>query len=210
MNAFQQTDVFTVAEIAMIKKVAQKIPRQRHKWDEVYANGFTRNDPIFHIFKKLVFDKINSTCPVKIKNLTVAMTLVTRNPFDLHSDFPNKGDSGHGYSFIIPLDQVPMPEKQITHPSCTIVFDQSSETNIMDELLSADIPSGKSTAEHIWEQHCTHTKKEHLKRLSVALIAPWIYGSVIGWDRKLIHASDDFPKKNILEKTGLVIFTNDD
>lgn len=210
MSVFQQFDVFTDAELAIIKNVAKKIPRQRHKWDEVYSNGFTRNDPIFQIFEKLVFDKINATCPVKIKNITVAMTLVTRNPFGVHSDFPDKGDSGHGYAFIIPLEQIPFPGKQITQPSCTIIFDQSSETNMMDELLSADIPCGKPTAEHIWEQHCTHTKKEYLKRLSVALIAPWIYGSVIGWDRKLIHTSDDFPKKNILEKTGLVIFTHDD
>jgi hypothetical protein len=210
MNAFQQFDVFTETELAMIKNVAKKIPRQKHNWDDVYSNGFTRNDPIFPIFEKLVFDKINATCPVKIKNITVAMTLVTRNPFGIHSDFSNKGDSGHGYAFIVPLDQTPMPGKSIIEPSCTIVFDQSSMTSLIDKFFTAEIPVGKPTAEHIWEKHCTHTKKEHLEKLSISIIAPWIYGSVIGWDRTLLHTSDDCPKKNILEKTGLVIFTSND
>jgi hypothetical protein len=36
----------------------------------------------------------------------------------------------------------------------------------------------------------------------------WYLGSVIYWDRKMLHCSDNFLKNGLAEKNALVLFTN--
>jgi hypothetical protein len=46
--------------------------------------------------------------------------------------------------------------------------------------------------------------------VSLYAVYKWKIGSVIAWDRKLLHCSDNFLVNGVKEKTALVIFTNND
>lgn len=54
----------------------------------------------------------------------------------------------------------------------------------------------------------SHETVERLEYVSLLGAFKWLPGSVIYWDRKLLHASDNFLKNNVTEKTALVLFTN--
>jgi hypothetical protein len=156
----------------------------------------------------VVIDRINQRLDRPIGKLTTGMQLITKNPFGIHSDFDGKGDSGHGTAFLIPLYQH-CHDNKITDNSCTIMFDQCWEkTQNMRDYIATSPEKPKNNADHIWEEHCDHNPREWMEYLSVKLIAPWILGSVITWDRELFHASDNFLKKGIFEKSALVLFTS--
>jgi hypothetical protein len=160
------------------------------------------------MIKKVVIDRINQRLDRPMGKLTTGMQLITKNPFGIHSDFDGKGDSGYGTAFLIPLYQYQL-DNAITNKSCTIMFDQYWEkTQNMRDYLATSPEKPKNNADHIWEEHCDHNPREWMEYLSVKLIAPWIPGSVIVWDRELFHTSDNFLKKGIFEKSALVLFTS--
>jgi hypothetical protein len=51
---------------------------------------------------------------------------------------------------------------------------------------------------------------EHLEYVSLLAAIPWSLGSVLYWDRRLLHSSDNFVANGILEKHALVMFFNND
>ena len=54
----------------------------------------------------------------------------------------------------------------------------------------------------------SHELKENLKYVSLRDSYRWNPGSVIYWDRKLLHASDNFLKANLAEKSTGTIYTS--
>lgn len=211
MNAFQLFDVFSQCQLQAILSIAQKIPRQPHALDNIYTNGFTDKDLIYVAMKKMVIDPINQHLTQPIKTLSVGMQLCARDPFVVHSDFQGKNDSGHGTAFLIPLYQNPVDDTHDMGKTMTIVFDQCwTESQSMQDYIDSDPPLPDHNAEPIWDQHLDNNPRPWAKYLSVKLMAPWVSGSVIAWDRRLLHASDNFVKKNIAEKSALVLFTQHD
>lgn len=201
-------DVFDDHDLAVIRGIAAKIPKQPHPdADSVYTNGFMESDPIFLAIKQLVIDPINRRTSFPIKRVRVGMVLQSRNPFRVHSDAFGKGDSGRGHAFLIPLDQ----QGDITQSSSTIVFQQQwSHTQDIEDYIQSDPQLPMPDCSDIWEQHLDHNPKEWCRYLSVETLGTWIPGCVITWDRGMLHCSDNFVKKGIIEKTALILFTSDE
>jgi hypothetical protein len=199
-------DVFSKEELNAIKIIAEKISQQKHPThSNTYTNGFTPIDPIYPAIKKLVIDKINQHSAIKIQKLTVGQILQTQNPFGVHSDFMGKGDNGEGQAFLIPLWQTPEPNDE--NRTTTIVFDQTWTTSqLMSDYIATNPDKPTNNAESIWEKHMGHDSKIHAEYLSVKMLCPWIYGSVISWNRRLLHSSNNFPAFGIEEKCALVLF----
>ena len=207
--AEQKFNIFTPDDLELIQKMLARIPKQSHDLAGVYTNGFTQKDPVYLGIKKIVIDRINQHFSNPIKNLTVGMQLITQDPFGPHSDYGNKGDSGGGHAYLIPLymKYTDLAVKKL--PSYTIIFDQvwqdpSSIENYLATNPNAPMPI--PNAEHIWEDHMAKWPRKWAKYLSVKTMGEWQLGSAIYWNRDLIHASDDFTAKHIKEKSALVLF----
>ncbi len=132
------------------------------------------------------------------------MQLIARDPYRIHTDFLDKNDNGFGYGFLIPLYTTP----DSTENSFTVVFNEGSTlSNQLKDYVDTNPPKPTSNAESIWHL-LPDDPLEYAKYLSVCLVGEWIPGSVIYWDRRMFHSSDDFRRKGILEKSALVIFTS--
>jgi len=203
----QILDVFSAQEIDLLTKILSKIPMQNYGRPDTFNNGFVEQDTIFPFIRKHAIDRINTVCSKKIKRVSVGMQLVTKNPYGIHTDFHNKGDSGHGTAYLIPLWSKPVVDKK----SSTIIFEQAfTASNNLSDYVVTDPLVPKKNAEWIWDQLPNTADARYAKYLSVGLIAEWHIGSVIYWDRSLFHSSDEFRKKGIEQKSALVLFASDD
>lgn len=203
----QILDVFSPDEISNMVRILSRIEMQNYGRKDTYNNGFTEQDPIYFVIKKIVIDKINSICPVKINRVAEGMQLITKNPYSIHTDFAHKNDSGNGTAYLIPLWTKPATEEN----SFTVIFNQRFKGNNLADYIRTNPPLSDEPAHAIWDQvPNAHLDPDFAKYLSVALIAWWQPGSLIYWNRELFHSSDDFRKKGIDEKSALVIFSTND
>ena len=205
----QILDVFSPAELDYLtNKILKKIPDQQYDHKEIYNNGFTENDLIYPIIKKIVIEKINAVCPFKIRHIAVGMHLITKDPYGIHNDKHGKGDAGKGMAYLIPLWTKPAIGET---KSRTIIFNESfSKSNRVPDFIASDPPKKIPDAGHIWEEIPQNLPIEWSQYFSVGYVAEWYFGSLIYWDRDLFHCSDNFLEKGIKEKSALVIFASDD
>jgi len=63
-------------------------------------------------------------------------------------------------------------------------------------------------AQDLVETVMSHETADRLQHVSLQGIYVWRLGSVIFWDRRLLHASDNFLASGITEKRALVLFTH--
>lgn len=209
MHAGQINNVFSHDEIDRLLAVLGAISNQK-TMDGVFTNGFRQQDDVFPIISDLVISKINAVCEYQIQNLTVGMQLITSNPYKIHTDFLGKNDSGTGTAYLIPLYM----RGATVQPSATIVFNEySCEHNELAPYIKSNPAKPVPNARGIW-QHLPESrdpdKDNWADYLSVKIFAEWQLGSLIYWDRRLYHASDDFLKKGITEKSALVLFDSND
>lgn len=206
--AEQKFDVFSLDELELIQKILSKVHQQDHaSLPDIYTNGFTPKDPVYLAIKALVIDRINQRFSNPITSLSVGMQLITQNPFVPHSDYSDKGDTGGGHAYLIPLWVKHSNSDTEKKSSYTIIFDQVfKQPGGITNYIDSDPPLPEQTAEHIWDEHMTRWPREWARYLSVHTMAEWRLGSVIYWNRDFMHASDDFLSKNILEKSALVLF----
>lgn len=206
LDAGQKFNVFTDHEIFEIQKILSKIPDQQYAHHPlIYTNGFETTSPIYSEIKSLVIDRLNDEFGNIINKLTVGMQLISKKPFAPHSDFGGKNDSGHGYAFLIPL-YMKHQDAVGQQKSHTIVFDQIFEGNNISDYIKTNPVKPVNNAVPLWFKHFACWPVELAEYLSVKLICPWEIGSVIYWDRRLVHSSDDFQANGIIEKSSLVLF----
>lgn len=203
----QILDLFSAAEIENITRVLSVVPDQHYGRHGTLNNGFTQQDGIFGVIKSIVIDRINSVCPRPIDKVTVGMQLITSNPYGVHTDYPGKGDAGPGTGYLVPLWTKPITEEK----SFTVIFNEGCTFSAkLADYVSSGVPASAHSSEYLWDHIPHNVSYDHFKYLSVGMIAYWHPGSLIYWDRTLFHASDDFSKKGIQQKSALVIFSADD
>lgn len=194
----QFLDVLTTDEIAQITSIIDKLQNQKNNGKFfAYTNGFKSNDYIFPYIKKTVVNKIERLVNEKIF-LTVGMFLKEEIPWPIHTDYL-KGDQKPKGAFLIPL---------CNENTYTIIFNQECLTTF-DQYLQANKKIEKN-AKNLYNTLCSHETENRLEHVSLYAAYKWHPGSVIYWDRKLLHCSDNFLINGVKEKTALVLFTNDD
>lgn len=209
--AGQIADVFSHKELALLASALGKVPDQTQTDRQIYTNGFTSGDVIYPFVKRLVIDRINQLDVPRADTLTVGMLLKAQEPFAIHSDSPNKGDNGKGTAYLIPLHMQRDPGVDHSVKSHTIVFEQQWESTglVTDFIASERARILENNAKPIWHMIPEpHRHTNYYEYLSVALLAPWHLGSLIYWDRSLLHCSDEFRQLGIREKQALVLFYN--
>lgn len=197
-KAKQFFDVFSQFDLEEITAALRKLQDQPNDGKFfAYTNGFRQNDHIFPFIKKNVITKIEKLVESKIC-LTVGMYLKEEIPWMIHTDYI-KGDIKPKGAFLIPLCN------ENTH---TVVFNEECLTTF-DNYLKLNKKLEKN-AKNLYNTLCSHETENHLEHVSLYAVYKWHPGSVIYWDRKLLHCSDNFLVNGVKEKTALVLFTNDD
>jgi len=164
---------------------------------KAYTNGFQPTDLIYPYIKHKILSRLETLLDRPIR-LVHGMLLKEKTPWGIHTDYV-KGDANPDMGILIPLNSLPVN----TH---TVIFNEFC-TNTFDIYMS----SNKKTIYNAVNMHDTllsHETTERLEYVSLLGAFQWLPGSVIYWDRKLLHASDNFLKNNVAEKTALVLFTN--
>jgi hypothetical protein len=197
--AGQILNVFTLNEIQLLDEFLNKLPNKTNSGGEffAYTNGFQKKDFVYPAIYKLVIKKIEIVLGRKI-NLLHGMLLKEEKPWIIHTDYIKKDDPAPDLAIVIPLNT----EEINTH---TVVFNEECLDNFNNFILNNN--KLENNAKNLYNNLCSHETIDRLEYVSLLRAYKWDPGSMIYWDRKLLHCSDDFLKVGIKEKTALVIFT---
>ena len=190
-------NVFSEDDIKLISTNLHKLSDAKNTGEFfAYTNGFTKNDLIYPAMKKIVLDKLENVFN-RLLHLVHGMLLKEKRPWTIHTDYI-KGDNHPDMAILIPLNT----EELNTH---TVLFNEECTDNI-DNFILNNAKLANNAAD-LYNNLCSHETIDRLEHLSLLGAYKWIPGSVIYWDRKLLHCSDNFLQNNIKEKIGLVLFT---
>jgi hypothetical protein len=178
--ANQILDVFSTQEINLIKDVfwEKLIDAPNAGKFRAYTNGFTTSDPIYLFFKKIVLPKLEHAIEKKLK-LTHGVLLKERFPWSIHSDYV-KSDNNPDLGILIPLNS----DTLNTH---TVVFNQLC-LNTFAEFIETN-SKVENNAGNLIDNLMSHESIDRLEYVSLLNAYRWVPGSVIFWDRKLLHSS---------------------
>jgi hypothetical protein len=197
-NAGQILDVFSTVEISEIIGVLKKLPiNEKFLVDQNYIDGFQKKDLIYPYIKEKVLKKLEVIFNKPI-NLLHGMLLKEEKPWVIHTDYIKKDDPAPDLAIVIPLNT----EEINTH---TVVFNEECLDNFNNFILNNN--KLENNAKNLYNNLCSHEDIDRLEYVSLLSAYKWHPGSIIYWDRKLLHCSDNFLKAGIKEKTALVIFT---
>jgi|688.fasta_scaffold193602_2 hypothetical protein len=193
----QFLEIFQPDEIQQLIDILNKLKNSPNSGKfKAYTNGFRSTDLIYPFIKKNVINRLEQLFNRPL-NLLLGMLLKEQMPWKIHTDY-EKGDTNPDLAILIPLNHILIN----TH---TVVFNELC----MDSFDNYKLKNTQlvNNATNIYDSLMSHESNENLKYVSLRNAYSWIPGSVIYWDRKLLHASDNFLKANLAEKTALVLFT---
>lgn len=202
----QILDFLSQKECGNLLKILEHIPNQTvssHK--KILTNGFTKQDVIFGVIHKW-FHLLQKPYQIPFDRLSIGMLLKAYEPFEIHTDFSGKNDSGHGMAYLIPL-RVTGSDPENTY---TVIFNEASiSSNRWQDYVASEPKKPPSNIKDIWQDLPNSDLPEHYAEyFSVSHLARWHLGSLIYWDRTLFHSSDNFLNKGISLKEALVLFTS--
>ena len=134
--------------------------------------------------------------------VTTSHILESKLPYLLHTDFvhDNQGLEPE-YTIIIPLD---------TYDSITVCFNEWAIGHNDFEIFKNQYQGEKKLK--IDTQFCverlSHIHPKDLQYLSIHDTFEWNKGSVFVMDRRYFHCSDNFLKRGLKEKRGIVLWTS--
>lgn len=202
LQAGQVLNVFSPEEIKLMLNAFQKIPNLVNEGGgkfHAYTNGFQKHDLIYPFFKKIVLPKIEKYFNKEIQ-LTQGLLLKAQVPWKIHTDYP-KTDSHPDLAILIPLNSEPID-------SHTLIFNElclNKYETYIEENSKLEV-----NCKNLVDTYMSHETVNRLEYISLSGIYRWEPGSLIYWDRKLLHSSDNFLANNISEKVALLLFTNND
>jgi len=161
--------------------------------------GFHSTDLIYPAIKKIVISKLEGVLDTKL-NLTLGTYLKEFKPFGIHTDYV-KGDKNPGLAILVPLNKEPLD-------TSTVIFNEECTSTFAD--FQKEHTKLQNNARHLAQSLMSHEPVNKLEYVSLLAVAHWEPGSVIAWDRRLLHSSDNFLANNVKEKRALVLFFNND
>jgi alpha-ketoglutarate-dependent taurine dioxygenase len=202
LEAGQLLNVFSQTEIDKIISALKKLPNAPNTGSfRAYTNGFNQGEIMYHIMDKLVFQKLQKQLN-RDSQVRQGMYLKEQVPWVIHTDYATEKNYRPDLVYLIPL-QV-MCDDPLVGKTHTVVFDQSCETDFAEYKQTHN--TLLHNAMHLFEQHCSHCRVKDLEYVSAKGVYEWQIGSVIYWDNRLLHCSDNFIKNYVKEKQALVLF----
>jgi hypothetical protein len=204
-------DFFTDAELDSVLKYLSNL-----KTSEVfnYGNGIDESHHLYAWFVKKCFNKIQQVFGQDLRLARVTY-LNDNTPIILHSDYYQMNSRGTPrLAMLIPISS--NNDRTFKNKVNTVIFNEEdtfTESNKTVTKFWTPIAWNKNkkvkdnNAMQYKEQYLSHLKDEDLECLTVGTVAEWKFGSIIYWDERLLHTSDNFLKNNINSKQALVLHT---
>ena len=201
-------DVFSQQEIEHLLDRLSKLPR-----DHLYHTAINTEHVLYSWFDKKVFNRLRNIVDQPMRLLFGGL-INEEIPQQLHSDYYYKNVGEPYKAFLIPI-AIENEIKDLNRVH-TVVFNESdtfvdNADPIRKMWKRAEWNKNKTPKENnaleYFDQHLSHLKPDDLECLTVDTIIPWELGSVIYWDEKKLHCSDNFSKNNIKSKQAIVIHT---
>lgn len=189
---------------------------------ETGYQGIHEKHKMYPWFIKTVFSRIQEQLGADLKLLS-ATYLDEFKPLTLHSDYYHSyGNTGTPkYAMLVPIsvENDPVSDKKVH----TVVFDQPDtyvDTNVQSpeqedihhstwrtfEWVENRRPLDNNALQYK-QQYLTHLNDDDLECLTVQNVFEWKRGSLIYWDERLLHASDDFAHNGIKSKQAIIMHT---
>lgn len=204
-------DFFTEEELDPVIKYLSNL-----KTSEVfnYGNGIDEGHQLYPWFWKKCFNKVQTVFGQDLKLVRVTYLNDTK-PIILHSDYYQFNSQGTPkFAMLIPIST--NNDKTFENDTHTVVFNEKDTytqgsptvTKFWDPIeWNKNKQTKENNAVQYKEQYLSHLKDEDLECLTVHTVAKWKYGSLIYWDEKLMHTSDNFTKNNVKSKQALILHT---
>ena len=206
--AGQLFDLFTSDEVEAWVDVMKKIPCQTYKGND--CHGIDENNIYNFWFQKTIFPIIQDLFGKDLK-LIFGMLLDEKKPWKIHTDayhVKDFKDRVPALSFLIPysVDN----NTKLVDCSRTIVFNELADDNTRYkewETLLEDKINYPDSAASIAEQHLSHNSIELINKLTLQGVYQWKANSLIYWNSRNLHDSDNFLKNGYNSKQAIVIHT---
>lgn len=204
-------NVFSRAELEEVIKYLSKMPKSIISNAGNSFTGISQDHMLYPWFRKRVFDKIKTLTPVDAQ-LLFGSYLYEITPWVLHSDYYHTSAGKPYMAFLIPIsvnedmDQVDKTNTIIFNEQDTYIDEKNIEhKSWSDKQWKVNrIPKEKNA---VGESLLNHLPVEDLECLTIKTIANWQPGSVIFWDERYLHCSDNFINNGVNSKQALVLHT---
>jgi hypothetical protein len=152
--------------------------------------------------EKILTSKLENLLQKKLL-VTDAHILESKIPYLIHTDFihNNQGLKGINpeYTIIIPLDN---------YDSITVCFNEWAECNDFEIFKQNYQGEKKIKIDPKFCADClSHLHPKDLMYLSLHDTFTWKKGSVFAMDRRYFHCSDNFPRRGLVQKRAIVLWT---
>jgi hypothetical protein len=205
-------NIFSQDELIYLIKYFANLPKSVVTYDNNSFAGISQAHPLYLWFCKNMFDKIQQLTKDNIQ-LLFGSYLYENNPWTVHCDYYHKSVGSPYKAFLVPISVD--EDMSLVEKTNTIIFNEedvyvdTSATNKMWDSMSWNATKTKkeNNAMSVQDQHLSHISVDDLECLTIQNILNWKLGSVVYWDEKLLHSSDNFRKNNINSKQAIVIHT---
>ena len=210
-------NVFTSDELKTVDQYAQKIGRVQIHDSGGYPDSGRHGKHAGRVISNNIYWDYHQ-CPEIEKILTKklehllqrklivadARILESKIPYLIHTDLINVlcEDQGFNpeYTVLIPLD---------TYDSISVCFNEWAENYTDFEIFKQNY-SGEMKLRidsNFCASRLSHLHPKDLMYLTLRDTFAWNKGSVFAMDRRYFHCSDNFPKRGLVEKRAIVLFT---
>lgn len=202
------TDVFGRTEVEFLLDRLSRLPREH-----LYHTAITPDHILHSWFDKKVFSRLRELTDEPIRLLFGGL-INEEIPQRLHSDYYYKSVGEPYKAFLIPIsieNQFEGFERvhTITFNELDTFVDSADPVRKMwkrVEWMQNRTPKQNNALEY-FDQHLSHLNTDDLECLTVEQVVPWQMGSVVYWNEKQLHCSDNFVKNGITSKQAIVVHT---
>lgn len=129
--------------------------------------------------------------------------LVSRHPYEIHCDYGHlqfNDNEESFYVFVIPLETV---------NAKTVLLDQVHHGLHFPDFKNNNQPltSDKRMSKEDFQEYCDHCWPQDRLFVSLQTVFEWQKGSVLMFDARHLHLSNNYRKDNVFEKNALVLFS---
>lgn len=203
--------IFTEEEIINFQRYMSALPDPLTLYDGNRFSSIGQQHIMYSWFCKKVFAKIQDLVDSRVQ-LLFGSYLNEISPFAVHSDYYHKSIGEPYRAFLIPIsanhniDQVGMTNTVIFNEEDTFVDNSDTRAYNSASWMQTKTPKDNN-ALITHPRELSHVPDDVLKCLTVQNVLNWTKGSLLWWDEKLLHVSDNFIANNVQSKQAIVVHT---
>ena len=205
-------DVFTKDEIIYFIKYLSILTGAKTVEAGNKFTGIDKNHQLYNWFNSKIFTKVQNIFGNHIQ-LLFGSYLNEVVPWTAHSDYYSKTIGEPYMAFLIPLSV--NNNIELADQTNTIIFNEID--TYVDVSLKDKTGSGSKWVQNesikennvmpYYKKHLSHLSDDQIQRLTLQNILNWKLGSVIYWEEKLLHSSDNFSANDLKSKQAIVMHT---